>query len=306
METKNCVVARIFGGLGNQLFCYAAARRLAMINKVELVLDDTSGFSNDYRYCRSYELDNFNLPFRKATWSERLNPFGRIRRYLKREFNKRQPFASRSYIQQEGDNYDRRLTDLRLTKTVYLEGYWQSEEYFKDIESVIRDDLFIAPANDNKNLIVSDKIQKYQSVLIHVRFHDRTHSVGSSNIQLDYYKKAISTIEKRVVKPHFFLFSDQPLLARKCIELPSDRVTIVNCNSGDTNLYNRGNSNAHMDLALMMRCKHFIIANSTLSWWGAWLGKCQDKLVIAPGDSIDTPIMKWGFRGLFPREWILQ
>lgn len=306
MKNKYSVITRIFGGLGNQLFCYAAARRLSMINGADLVLDDTSGFIYDHLHRREYELDHFHLPFRKASWSERLNPFARIRRYLKREINKRRPFASRSYIAQEGSDFDQRLIDLRLSKTIYLEGYWQSEKYFKDIDSVIRGELSIGPSQDENNLRMFDKIERCQSVFIHVRFHDRTHSAGSANIDLEYYKRAISIIDKRVDRPHYFIFSDQPLRAKICLGLPFDRFTVVDCNVGDVNPHNQGMTNAHKDLALMTKCKHSIIANSTLSWWGAWLSQAQGKLVIAPGCFISGSIMKWGFKGLLPDEWILQ
>ena len=78
------IIPRIFGGLGNQLFCYAAARRLALVNHAELVIDDVSGFAFDEVYQRHYQLDHFNIPCRKATAAERLEPFSRVQRYLKR------------------------------------------------------------------------------------------------------------------------------------------------------------------------------------------------------------------------------
>jgi hypothetical protein len=92
------ITPRIFGGLGNQLFCYAAARRLALVNNAELVLDDVSGFTYDDFYQRHYQLDHFSIPCRKATPAERLEPYHRVRRYLKRRWNQRKPFAQRAYL----------------------------------------------------------------------------------------------------------------------------------------------------------------------------------------------------------------
>ncbi len=121
------LIVRIVGGLGNQLFCFAAARRLAMVNNIELVLDDISGFLYDHDYQRSYQLDHFNITCRKATSAERLEPLQRLRRALKRKWNQRIPFAQRSYHVQEGVDFDSRLLNLKPEGTVYFEGYWQSE-----------------------------------------------------------------------------------------------------------------------------------------------------------------------------------
>ncbi|WP_176722286.1 hypothetical protein [Candidatus Thiosymbion oneisti] len=92
------VFARIFGGVGNQLFAYAAARRLAFVNNAELVLDDVSGFVYDHQYQRHYQLDHFRIPCRKAISAERLEPISKVRRYLKRRWNQRLSFERRSYL----------------------------------------------------------------------------------------------------------------------------------------------------------------------------------------------------------------
>ena len=120
----NIIITRNLGGLGNQLFCYAAARRLALVNNAELVIDDVSGFVRDFTFQRHHQLENFNIPCRKATMAERLEPFSRYRRYLKRAYNRRRPFAERSYIQQEGPDFDPRLLEINPRGTVYLEGFW--------------------------------------------------------------------------------------------------------------------------------------------------------------------------------------
>ena len=137
------ITPRIFGGLGNQLFCYAAARRLALVNNAELVLDDVSGFTYDDFYQRHYQLDHFSIPCRKATPAERLEPYHRVRRYLKRRWNQRKPFAQRAYLVQAGIDFDPSLLHFKPKGTVYLEGYWQSEEYFMDVADTLRQDFRI-------------------------------------------------------------------------------------------------------------------------------------------------------------------
>src|SRR3979490_2538771 len=127
------LVARVLGGLGNQLFCYAAARRLALVNDAELVIDDVTGFARDRQYRRQYALDHFTIPVRKATPQERLEPFERYRRGMMKWLSRRQPFAERSYVEQEGVDFDERLLALKIKGTLYLEGLWQGESYFKDV-----------------------------------------------------------------------------------------------------------------------------------------------------------------------------
>ncbi len=290
------LIPRIFGGLGNQLFCYAAARRLALANNAELVLDDVSGFAYDDVYQRHHQLDHFNIPCRKATPAERLEPFHRVRRYLKRRWNQRKPFAQRAYLVQEGIDYDPRLLHFKPQGTVYLEGYWQSEDYFKDMEASIRQDLQIKPPTDAANLAMAEQIRGGTAVAVHVRFFDEPHATGINNAPGDYYTRAVALMETLAPGAHYFVFSDQPATAHARIPLPYDRVTLV--------AHNQGDENAYADLWLMTQCQHFIIANSTFSWWGAWLAAQPAKQVIAPGFEMRQGKMWWGFKGLLPSEWI--
>lgn len=295
------IIIRIVGGVGNQLFIYATARRLALKNHIELVLDDVSGFVFDHQYKRSCQLSKFNIQSRQATPSERFEPFSRVRRYLKRRWNQRLPYEQRSYLVQEGVDFDSRLLAFKPRGTVYLEGYWQSEGYFKDIETVIREDLRIQPPTDSVNQQYAAQIRAMNSVAVHVRFFDAPDSVSASSIvnnaPCDYYGRAIQVMEERLGgNVHYYLFSDQPQAARARIPLPDDRVTLVH--------HNHGEAMAYADLWLMSQCKHFIIANSTFSWWGAWLASHPGKIVIAPGVVLTDGVTSWGFKGLLPEEWI--
>lgn len=289
------IVSRIRGGLGNQLFCYAAARRLAVVNGTELVLDDVSGFVRDHEYQRKYALDNFHIPVRKATPAERLEPFERYRRGLRKWLSLRKPFDQRSYIEQEGIDFDKRLLSLTVKGTVYLDGLWQGEGYFKDIEGIIREDLRIIPPEDMLNQKIADEICNRNAVSLHVRWFAAPGSVADHNVSSDYYIRAVRMIESKVNSPHYFLFSDDPEAARTKLQLPSGRVTFVS--------HNRCEDGACADLWLMTLCRHFIIANSTFSWWGAWLaGRSEEKMVICPSRYRTTA--EWDFNGQIPDIWL--
>lgn len=290
------IIPRLFGGLGNQLFIYAAARRLALVNNAELVLDDISGFTYDREYQRHYQLDHFNIPCRKATAVERFVPFSRLRRALKRKWNQRLPFEQRAYVVQEGIDYDPCLLNFKPQGTVYLEGYWQSENYFKDVEATIRQDLQIKPPTDAANLAMAEHLRSGTAVAVHVRFFNEPHAAAINNAPGDYYTRAVEAMERLAPAAHYFIFSDQPEAARARIPLPDARVTLV--------AHNRGDENAYADLWLMTQCQHFIIANSTFSWWGAWLAGRAGKQVIAPGFEMREGKMWWGFDGLLPNEWL--
>lgn len=296
MHNMTKLVVRIVGGLGNQLFCYAAARRLALVNHAELVLDDDSGFVYDDIYQRRYQLDHFNIPCRKATSAERLEPFSRVRRYLKRKWSQRLPFEHRSYLVQEGIDFDARLLHFEPHGTIHLEGYWQGENYFKDVVDILRQDLQIKPPTDAANLAMAAQISGCTAVCVHVRFFDAPHATGINNAPGDYYIRAVKTMDRIAPAAHYFIFSDQPEASRARIPLSDARVTLVSHNQGD--------EHAFADLWLMTKCQHFIIANSTFSWWGAWLAANADKQVVAPGLEIRQGKMWWGFKGLLPDEWI--
>ena len=295
------IISRIFGGIGNQLFIYAASRRLALKNNVELVLDHVSGFTYDKDFLRYYQLDHFNINSRKATASERLEPFSRIRKYLKRSRNKKLPFEQRSYIQQEGTGFEPKLLNFQPKCKVYIEGYWQSENHFKDVEFQIKEELYIYPPNDLENLAMLRKIKSKVAVAIHFRFFDN--SITRSNIKIqnnintsiDYYKKAITRMDKHFPNAHYFIFSNQPQKVANYLLLDQEKMTIIDHNHND--------KMAYADLWLMSNCQHFIIAKSTFSWWGAWLANNKDKTIIAPkinNNSFDF----WNNKSLIPKNWI--
>ena len=287
------------GGLGNQLFCYAAARRLALVNDAELVIDDVTGFVRDRRFQRKYALNPFHIPVRKATARERLEPFERYRRGLAKLSARFWPFDKRSYLEQQGNDFVPSLLTFRVRGTVYLDGWWQSEDYFKDVSNVIRQDLRIVPPQDANNQELSRKIKAGAAICVHVRWFEGVTpgSVGGGyNLTQDYYARAAKVIEDRVAEPNYFVFSDDSIAASEMLALPKDRTTYVRHNQGD--------AGAYADLWLMSQCRHFIIANSTFSWWGAWLAESTTKIVINPKVAYAS-LTPWGFRGLVPKEWLV-
>ena len=290
------VTCRLVGGLGNQLFIYAAARRLSIASGAELIIDQTSGFERDFEYRRFSQLNRFNVAGTPAGRRERLEPFSRVRRFIFRNLNAHRPFEMRTYLQQLGNDFDPRLLSFKCQGDVWLEGYWQSEQYFKDIEEVIRDDLQITPPVDDLNQQFATHIRANCSIAVHVRFFDNPDDVAGNNISQKYYEKAIEYMESKFPAAHYFIFSDKPDAALRRLNFPKNRFTVVSHNQGD--------HNAYADLWLMTLCRHFVIANSTFSWWGAWLSEHESKHVTAPGARITQGKMAWGFEGLLPDAWI--
>ena len=295
------IILKLKGGLGNQLFSYAAARRLSIINQAELVIDKISGFKYDHRYKRQFLLDHFNIQARFANKYERFIAFNRIFRYFRIKLSQNKPFEKRKYLIQEKNDFDPRLLDLRINGTLNFEGYWQRELYFKDIEEIIRQDLEIIPPKDELNKSIAEIIQKSDAVCIHVRWfappYTKYASKNSKNIDKVYYDEAISMICHKINNPYFFIFSDFPDDTAKLLDLHKNNATFISHNQGDENSY--------ADLWLMSLCKHFIIANSTFSWWGAWLSLNPDKIVIAP-KKVKNEEGAWGFKGLIPEQWIIN
>jgi hypothetical protein len=291
------LIARIKGGLGNQLFCYAAARRLALVNSAELVIDDVTGFVRDHNYRRRYALDHFHIPVRKATPAERLEPFERYRRALVKWSSRKKQFADRRYVEQEGQDFDRRLLALKVTGTIYLDGLWTSHRYFTDVELTIREDLRIIPPSDSLNQRIAADIRNSNSVAVHVRKFEALTGSQIQDTSADYYQRAIDLIERSVESPRYFVFSNDPHAARAKLALAEDRVTFVSNNTGD--------ENAYADLWLMTQCQHFITANSTFSWWGAWLGDAKEKIVVSPELEVrEGKVIPWNILVQIPSNWL--
>jgi hypothetical protein len=168
---------------------------------------------------------------------------------------------------------------------VYLEGYWQSEKYFSNIESQIRSLYTFPEITDKSNLDLADKIKSCNSVSIHIRRGDylseKNAPMHGNICTKAYYDNAIKYISENVANPQFYIFTDDAEWARQ--QYKGEEYTIVDQNHAD---------NSFRDMQLMSMCKHNIIANSSFSWWGAWLNPNKDKIVTAPPkwfNLADTP-----------------
>lgn len=292
------IVVKLQGGLGNQMFQYAAARQLAYIHGTTLKLD--LSFLNGPQVghtIRKYNLDCFEINAEKASkWDimGATNGSGNIiagAALLLLRCTGLVPFYF--FFRENAFNFNSEL--LELPENSYIEGYWQSEKYFKDIEGIIRNEYKFKKCLSLKYLELANSIDVENSVSLHIRRGDYVthHATGEFHgiCGIDYYQKAMNLISKNVESPHYFVFSDDPDWA--VCNISSDKpITFVSCSQ----------SSAEDDLRLMSRCRHHVIANSSFSWWGAWLSDFRDKIVIAPklwfkDQTIDTS-------DLIPNGWI--
>jgi hypothetical protein len=293
---KPIIVVRLYGGLGNQLFTYTAARRLAYVNNSPLYIDAFSGFFRDKIYKRRYKLDSFRIKGKKHVLGIVI---GLIKFLLGKHIENKSleySFYHRRLIMPEQISYDHRLLDFKIYQSVIFEGHWQSEKYFEDIESVIRNELRFKSTIEKYIDQLHKSIDLSFSIAIHVRHFRRLNDLAKSNIDDYYYLKAIEYFRNKIENPIFFLFSDYPILAYNRLFKHSDNVIVVSDSfSFKDEVY---------ELCFMSRFKYFIISNSTYSWWGAWLSEYKDKIVVAPKTKIDSGETAWGFDGLIPDGWI--
>jgi hypothetical protein len=298
MSSTKKLIVRIKGGLGNQLFCYAAGKRLAKKNSAEFILDNITGFEKDFIYQRTYQLKHFNIEATIASASDRLEPLKDLRKDVLTFIGKRQNFIDRKYIFQEKTSFDKRLLEIEFDGTRFLDGYWQSEKYFKDIEHDIRKELTLKNELDELNKSFLEQIKKQNSVAIHFRWFDELGTNEANNTDRNYYKKAIQLVKSKHPDIHFFVFSDNTEAASKVLDLNTDEYTIIAHNNTD--------ETAYKDLFLISQCDSIIMANSSFSWWAAWLGDTNNNLIICPGKEIshEGRITSWNFDGQLPERWL--
>jgi Glycosyl transferase family 11 len=179
----------------------------------------------------------------------------------------------KSYVVEPGFNY---WPDIRgLLGDIYLDGYWQSEQYFAQYADKIREDFTFKLQLSNQNAVITKQISQENSVSLHVRRGDYVTNSKNAFIgvcSLDYYQTAVEQIKMQVDKPVFFIFSDDINWVKDNLSL-DDKAVLISHNLG---------SESYNDMRLMSLCSHNIIANSSFSWWGAWLNANPNKIVIAP------------------------
>lgn len=288
------IITKLIGGLGNQMFQYAAGRRAAYVNNTALKLD-ISGYENQVGITpREYMLHIFNIKEDFATEKE-INKLKKRINFIQKKLNKIHPvFANQTYIKDKGYNFDSDI--LNISDNSYLEGYWGSEKYFKDSEEIIRKDFTFKNKPDVVNKKMITRIKNCESVSIHIRRGDYVRDKKTHDFHgvcgLDYYRRALEYMTRKVKKPYFFVFSDDIKWAKQNLILKYSCVYV------DHNIGKKD----YEDMRLMSMCEHNIIANSSFSWWGAWLNNNPNKIVIAP--------KKWfanraiNTKDLIPNTWI--
>lgn len=278
------IIVRLVGGLGNQMFQYALGRHLSISRNRELRLD-ISGYDGNVadplKGVRIFSMHPFNIQAKFAQASD-LGPFVWVKKTnlpykLLRRINRFGNYRNKSYIVEPSVFYfkfDPQLLKADLSDPVYIEGYWQTEKYFKAIEDVIRKDFTFKEPPTGFNADLLNRIENTSSVCLHIRHGDNATAVAKQHgvLPLEYYMKAVKLLTQKIKNLEFYIFSDDPDWAKANLKLdyPAQYVN----HNGDNKNYE--------DLRLMIACNHHIIGNSTFSWWAAWLGKKTGQMVFAP------------------------
>ncbi len=202
------------------------------------------------------------------------------------------PRLEMGLLRDEGRGFDPRM--MTAQPGTYLHGFWASPRYFADYDDQIRKDFTLRVPPDPENALLMREIATSNSVCIHVRRGDYVLVSDVRNLlgtcSSEYYRTGIGIVRNTVNEPRFYVFSDDPEWTRENIQIPTE-VTYVTHNL----------DREYEDLRLMAACRHFIIANSTFSWWAAYLGNAPDKKVIAPERWFTRPNSIEA--DLIPKEW---
>ena len=285
------IIVRIIGGLGNQMFQYAFGRAVSEEFGVDLYLDtssyDTYSLHNGYELERVFGIDSpvaSTLDLRQILgW--RASRFGRR-------------ILSKSQLKfLWGRNYYTVVDASFNCDNAYFAGFWQSEKYFNSIKSLLREEFQFAQATTGENKRYQEEILSCQgAVSIHVRRGDYVSNNRTNQVHgtcgLGYYERAMQHIQQFVDDPVYYVFSDDPDWVSENLKIDNECYFIRN-NFG---------SDSYNDMRLMSYCKHNIIANSSFSWWGGWLNKNEDKIVIAPSQWFNDASRE--ANDLIPENWL--
>ena len=280
------IIARLHGGLGNQLFVYAAARQIAAARGTRLLLDGTSAFVRDRKYGAICQLQHFAAaaPFAPPELCFE-NQIARWRRDIENGISEHVALRHRFVVREK--DFGELCSGGALRRTVRLEGYWQSERYFAPIADQIRRELTVTSPLSVASRDMLARIGDCEAVCVHIRQRRGAPHAPSlpppprfAQLPYTYYEKAVALIAQKVARPIFFCFGDNPDWLRERWNFPYPALFVE---------HNQSQERAYEDLALMTRCRHFIIGNSTFSWWGAWLADAG-KIVVAPSN--EGPL-KW-------------
>jgi Glycosyl transferase family 11 len=270
------IIINLKGGTGNQLFQYALGRHLAIKNHDVLKLD-VHGLAraNDVGdIYRPFALEPFNTIQEIATTEE----IKRIK-YPYGVFSKAWRFLSFKLSRDKNTLFRSKVLDW--TGDIYLDGYWQSPRYFEDIRDVLLKDFTLTEPLPPVITELLEQIRGTSAVSLHVRRGDYVKNPTVSKefgpCSLSYYERAVAAVREQIAAPTFFIFSDDPLWVQENLHLGEKTVFIAGTGLRDVD-----------ELLLMSACQHNIIANSSFSWWGAWLNQNPAKIVIAPTPWFDN------------------
>ena len=295
-------IVNIMGGLGNQMFQYAFAIALKKVNPQEQIYIDTHHFH--YLFVKKWKTSNLHNGYELDRIFEHIDiPIAKIPHLLKvttympnfvlsRVIRKIMPKRSTEYVApiKESQKYLPNLLQLRGNK--YYEGYWQAAGYYEPHKELFQS-VFAHPEPNEQNKKLIDEIQKSHSVGIHVRRGEYLKLPRYSGICEDnYYRKAINLIESDGIIHQYYIFTNDIKWCKRHISplLGNSHIRFVTHNSGKDSCW---------DMFLMTYCRNLIIANSSFSWWGAFLNKHADK-IIAP-----TPWMNGkDCNDLYAKGWI--
>ncbi len=288
-------ILKLQAGLGNQMFQYAYARRLALETNSELKID-LWWYTNQAKIDtqRTYGLSDFNIQESFATEKEvHLYHSLAYRLYRKVKKNIERRIFNRS---------DFVYYPIKPKKNAYLEGFWNSEKYFKKYEDIIRKELSLKTELGNEAKLIQNEIinSTKTTVLIHIRRGDYILNPHASTFHgvkdVSYFENALQTLKSKLGEVeqhiHIFVVSDDITWAKENVNFGTSSVTFVS----------RPEIKDYEEIHLMSLCQHFIISNSTFSWWGAWLSTSKNKIVIGPKQWVNDPSIDT--RDVMPPEWI--
>jgi hypothetical protein len=271
------IIVKLEGGHSNQLFQYATGRRLAEHLGVELFMDNHwfSAITEDDT-SRFYELGDYKLP-QKFISRDSFALVEDKAEDLKARFyglTKGRLKPRVKHIREKGHLFDTSILDL--SDNVFLDGYWQNENYFKDIRPLLLKQTELKTKLNAKNSNWLKEVKDSYSVSLHIRRGDYVENKNTNKfhgvMSIDYYKKALEFVAKNTSQKNLklFVFSNDIDWCKQNLKFAFPTTFIDGKNSGAE------------DMRLMKHCKHNIMANSSFSWWGAWLNQNPDKIVIAP------------------------
>ncbi len=299
------IIVKINGGLGNQLFQYAVARAISIKLNRKLLLDDSwyrdihsldDQSDPNATTIRDFLLNYFNIQSHVISkihlkWIKGLEIRSKYSNFFK--FLLDGPLNNLSFEKIDNNNFS--LTVIEESPNVYLTGYWQNNDIIEEYKNLISNELLLKYPLSTKNEIYFKSITSTNSVAIHFRRGDyiskpntrKVHASCSKN----YYYNSIEYLQKKNNDLHYFIFSDDITWAKDNLTFNNNTTFIDNEEPAYEHLY------------LMSQCKHQITANSTFSWWAAWLNRNKDKIIITPkywyyDKHLNNTVIR------IPKEWI--